>query len=54
MAATTKVRQNISMQMAATIRPVQMFLRASRRVIIGGRAFYRRASATIATNSSAR
>jgi hypothetical protein len=48
------VRENIAMQIAATISPVQMFLRASLRVIIGGRAFYNWASATIAANSSAR
>ena len=54
MAATRNVSANISMQIAATINPVRMFLPASRRVIIAGRAFYRRASATIAANSSAR
>ena len=54
MAATRKVSPNIAMQIAATISPVQMFRRASRRVIIGGCTFYRRASATIAANSSAR
>ena len=54
MAATRKLSANIAMQIAPTIRPVQMFFLANCRVIIGGRAFYRRASATIAANSSAR
>ena len=53
-AATTKVMPNMNMQIAHTIRPVRMFLRARRRVIIGRRAFYRWASATIEQNSSAR
>lgn len=45
---------NMNMQIAHTISPVVMFLRASRLVIIGGLAFYRCLSATIAQNSSAR
>jgi hypothetical protein len=48
------VMPNMNMQIAATIRPVRTFLRASRRVIIGWRGFYRCASATIAANSRAR
>ena len=36
-AATTKVMPNMNMHTAATIRPVRMFLRASRRVSIGER-----------------
>ncbi len=43
----------MNMQIAATISPVMMFLRASLR-FIRERAFYRRTSATIAPNSSAR
>src|SRR6201996_8464973 len=35
-AATTNVMPNMNMQIAHTIRPVRMFLRARRRVIIGG------------------
>ena len=68
-AATTKVMPNMNMQIAHTISPVRMFLRARRRVIIGGKntscarvaldvvarpARYRWTSATIAQNSSAR
>ena len=44
----------MNMQIAVTIRPVRMFLRAKRRVIIGAGAFYRWTSATITQNSSAR
>ena len=36
-AATTNVIPNMNMQIAHTISPVRMFLRARRRVIIGGR-----------------
>jgi hypothetical protein len=45
---------NMNMQIAHTIRPVMMFLRASRRVIISELAFYRCTLTTIAQNSSAR
>jgi hypothetical protein len=51
------VMPNMNMQIAVTIRPVRMFLRASLRVIIGGRipaAAYRWTSATIVQKSSAR
>jgi hypothetical protein len=48
------VMPNMNMQIAHTIRPVMMFLRASRRVIIGRGAFYTWTSTTIAQNSSAR
>jgi hypothetical protein len=54
MAATKNVIANMNIQIPDTISPVRMFLRASRRVIMGGGAFYRWASATIVQNSSAR
>lgn len=36
-APTTNVIPNMNMQIPHTIRPVRMFLRASRRVIVGGK-----------------
>jgi len=44
MAATTKVMPNMNMQIAATIIPALMFLRASRRVIMVGKEYLLRRS----------